>query len=130
MRITTKSKYGLRAVYYLKQNKDKGPISLSTLVKDLHLSQNYLEQIFIRLKQAKIIDSKRGKYGGYYLAREADQITVGELIRVLEGNDDDYIDVCSDPHNCNSIDCITLKVFQKMDHAIHSVIDNMTLADF
>lgn len=126
MKLTTRSRYGLRAVYYLKQHYKEGPISLPSLVKDLNLSQNYLEQLFIRLKKSNIVKSKRGKYGGYILAREPKEISVGEVIRSLEGSID-YLSDCNDHENCDMIDCITRHVFIKIDLAVNKVIDNMTL---
>ena len=128
MKLTTRSRYGLRAVYYLKQHYKEGPISLPSLVKDLNLSQNYLEQLFIRLKKSNIVKSKRGKYGGYILAREPKEISVGEVIRSLEGSID-YLSDCNDHENCDMIDCITRHVFIKIDFAVNKVIDNMTLDD-
>lgn len=126
MKLTTRSKYGLRAVYYLKQHYDKGPVSLPSLVTDLKLSQNYLEQLFIKLKKSNIVISKRGKYGGYILAKKPEHITIGQVIRALEGTID-YSSECNDHENCDMIDCITRHVFIKIDIAVNNVIDNMTL---
>ncbi|MDO5026252.1 MAG: Rrf2 family transcriptional regulator [Tissierellia bacterium] len=128
MKLTTRSRYGLRAVYYLKQHYKEGPVSLPSLVRDLNLSQNYLEQLFIKLKKSNIVKSKRGKFGGYILSRDPKKISVGEIIRALEG-DIDYSSDCHDHDNCDMIDCITRHVFIKIDLAVNDVIDNMTLAD-
>lgn len=128
MKLTTRSRYGLRAVYYLKQHYKQGPVSLPSLVKDLKLSQNYLEQLFILLKKSSIVVSKRGKYGGYILAKDPADISVGEVIRALEG-DIDYSSDCSEHENCDMIDCITRHVFIKIDAAVNKVIDNMSLED-
>lgn len=126
MKLTTRSRYGLRAVYYLKQRYDEGPVALPRLVKDLGLSQNYLEQLFIKLKKSGIVISKRGKYGGYILSRSPSEITVGEVLRALEGNIDFSAD-CNSHKECYAIDCITRNVFIKIDQAVNKVIDNMWL---
>lgn len=126
MKLTTRSRYGLRAVYYLKQRYHEGPVPLPRLVKDLGLSQNYLEQLFIKLKSSGIVISKRGKYGGYLLSRPPAEISVGEVLRALEGNIDFSAD-CSSHENCYAIDCITRNVFLKIDQAVNQVIDNMWL---
>lgn len=128
MKLTTRSKYGLRAVYYLKQNYGKRPVALPQLVEDLNLSQNYIEQLFIKLKRANIVKSQRGKFGGYYLAKAPSDLMVGQIIRALEGNISLAKD-CKDHRNCDYIDCITRDVFKKIDFAVASVIDNMSLAD-
>lgn len=126
MKLTTRSRYGLRAIYYLKERYDQGPVALPTLVEDLNLNQNYLEQLFIKLKKAGIVESKRGKFGGYYLAKKPGEITVGQVIRALEGSID-YSADCTSHENCDMIDCITRHVFIKIDQAVNDVIDNMTL---
>lgn len=128
MKLTTRSRYGLRAVYYLKQHYEEGPISLPRLVDNLNLSQNYLEQLFIRLKKSHIVISKRGKFGGYILAKNPKEISVGEVIRALEGSID-YSSDCNDHTECDIIDCVTRHVFIKVDRAVNEVIDNMTLDD-
>ena len=128
MKLTTRSRYGLRAVYYLKQRYEQGPVALPTLVEDLKLNQNYLEQLFIKLKHSGIVKSKRGKFGGYYLAKKPKEITVGSVIRALEGPIDFSFD-CNSHENCDMIDCITKHVFVRIDNAVNDVIDNMTLDD-
>lgn len=128
MKLTTRSKYGLRAVYYLRDHYHDGPVSLPKLVEDLHLSQNYIEQLFIKLKKEKIVISKRGAYGGYILARDPKDISVGQVIRALEGSIN-YSDECSNNERCYQIDCVTRNIFTKIDTAVNSVIDSITLAE-
>ena len=128
MKLTTRSRYGLRAVYYLKQHYNDGPVSLPKMVEDLHLSQNYLEQLFIKLKKSGIIESKRGAYGGYILAKDPSEITVGQIIKSLEGNIN-FSDDCSTNDKCYAIDCVTRNIFIKIDEAINEIINTITLND-
>lgn len=128
MKLTTRSKYGLRAVYYLRDHYNEGPVSLPKLVEDLHLSQNYIEQLFIKLKRDQIVKSKRGAYGGYILAKDPMEISVGQVIRALEGSIN-YSDDCSINEKCYQIDCVTRNIFTKIDSAVNSVIDSISLAE-
>ena len=128
MKLTTRSRYGLRAVYYLKQHYEDGPVSLPKMVQDLNLSQTYLEQLFIRLKKAGIVDSKRGAYGGYYLTKSPNAFSVGEVIRALEGSIN-FSDDCSTNDKCYKIDCVTRNIFVKIDEAVNEVINTITLDD-
>lgn len=128
MKLTTKSRYGLRAVYYLKQHYKDGPVALPKMVEDLSLSQTYLEQLFIRLKKAGIVASKRGAYGGYYLTKAPSEFSVGEIIKALEGSIN-YSDDCSSNEKCYMIDCVTRNIFVKIDEAVNDVINTITLDD-
>ncbi len=86
MKISTQSRYGLRALFDIAYHS----AGLSTQVKDISarqgISPRYIEQIFQKLKKAGIIKSIRGPSGGYYLSKKLDQITVGEIVRATEGN--------------------------------------------
>jgi len=83
MAISTRGRYGVRALLAVARA-DKA-ISSSTVSREENLSLSYLEQIFNRLKHAGLIKAKRGAHGGYTLARPAEEITVGEVIEVLDG---------------------------------------------
>ena len=85
MKISTKSRYGLRAVFDIAYHS----AGLSTQVKEIsarqEISPRYIEQIFQKLKRAGIVKSIRGPAGGYYLARKPDEISVGDIVRATEG---------------------------------------------
>lgn len=127
MNITTKSEYGLRAMYLLKENYNN-TVPIAKMVKDLNISKTYLEQLFRRLKKNNLVESFRGKEGGYRLSRKPNEITLGQIIRALEG-DINLSSKCNSNHICSSIDCITRSVFFRIDSAVNSVIDNITLSD-
>ena len=85
MKISTKGRYGLTIMIELAKHDKKKPVSLKSIAREKNLSEHYLEQLAAPLRNASLIKSVRGAYGGYMLAKEAKAITAGDIIRVLEG---------------------------------------------
>lgn len=85
MKISTKGRYGLTIMMELAAKIGEGPTSLKSIAEKNQLSEHYLEQLIAPLRNAGLVKSIRGAYGGYILAREAAEITAGDIIRVLEG---------------------------------------------
>ena len=85
MKISTKGRYGLRALVDLAVHDNGEPIALASIAQRQKLSLNYLEQVFSVLRKAEIVKSLKGVHGGYCLAKKADDITVKEVLEVLEG---------------------------------------------
>ena len=85
MKISTKGRYGLTIMIELAKKYGEGPISLKTIAQANDLSEHYLEQLIAPLRNAGLVKSIRGAYGGYLLSKEPAQITAGDIIRVLEG---------------------------------------------
>ena len=85
MKISTKGRYGLTLMIELARNYGAGPLSLKAIAEQKNLSNHYLEQLATPLRNAGLIRSVRGPYGGYRLAKEPKDITTGDIIRVLEG---------------------------------------------
>ncbi len=83
--ISKKTKYGLNAVIYLAKEFDKGAVLISDLAEDEKMPKKFLEAILLELKNRGILQSKKGKGGGYTLAKSPKEITVGEIVRALEG---------------------------------------------
>jgi len=83
--LTRKSKYGLKALLVLAEAADQGPMLISDLAERQKLPKKFLEAILLELKRAGLLHSKKGKGGGYVLGRKPTEITVGQVIRVLEG---------------------------------------------
>ncbi len=125
MRLSTRSRYGLRAVCYMAENYDKGYISLSEIATNTRLPENYLEQIIRILKKDKLVTSTRGPRGGYMLTREIDQITVGEIIRSLEGQNN-FSGCMEDGGHCEE-KCTAYVAFNSIDNAINNAINSITL---
>lgn len=132
MQISTKGRYGLRAVLELARRSGDKPIS----TKDISLSQKitipYLEQLFFRLKNKGFVRSVRGAQGGYFLARKPSEITVGEIIECLDGpieftdckSTSDGHTTCIGPENC-----IAISFWDDLREAINKRLYNTTLAD-
>lgn len=85
MKISTKGRYGLTVMIELARKDGQGPISLKSIAEEKGLSTHYLEQLAAPLRNAGLIRSIRGAYGGYVLAKPASDISSGDIIRVLEG---------------------------------------------
>ena len=85
MKLSTRSTYGMRALVELALASGHGPVSAAVVAKRQHLSVAYLEQLLHRLKRQGLINSSRGPKGGYQLARRPSEITMAEIVRVLEG---------------------------------------------
>lgn len=130
MKLSTKGRYGLMAMYNLKENSGKGPIALKDIAKEENLSESYLEQLFSLLKKADLVKSIRGAGGGYVLSREPKDIAIGEIINALEG---DISLSCCDlgkNANCGKLkDCATRDILSKLQGQIEDVMESMTLAD-
>lgn len=133
MKLSTKGRYGSRAMLdlALNYNESNGPVSLNSIAQRQDISEEYLEQIFSSLRRAGLVASVRGAQGGYKLGRQAEQITVGDILRVLEGSlapaecvEDGKAVKCD-----RFEDCVMLGVWKKIDDAINKTVDSITLAD-
>ncbi|GEK58805.1 HTH-type transcriptional regulator CymR [Marinococcus halophilus] len=85
LKISTKGRYGLTIMMALARKHGSGPTSLKSIARDHNLSEHYLEQLIAPLRNASLVKSVRGAYGGYMLSKEPADITAGDIIRVLEG---------------------------------------------
>ncbi|MDX9917480.1 MAG: Rrf2 family transcriptional regulator [Gudongella sp.] len=130
MKLSTKGRYGLMAMYQLAQDYGQGPISLKYVAEKQGLSENYLEQLFSNLKKEGLLTSTRGAYGGYMLSRIPGEITVGQILRSLEGNMSPSDCVADDGFDCAKDEsCASKWVFAKIKDSIDRVIDSITLED-
>jgi Rrf2 family transcriptional regulator, cysteine metabolism repressor len=85
MKLTTRSEYGLLALVYLARHKTEGFISIDTIATAQGIPPKFLEQLMLALKRAHFLHSTKGQHGGYALAKEPDQITLAEVIRLFDG---------------------------------------------
>lgn len=130
MKLSTKGKYGVKALFELAMREGTGPVSLKAIAERQGLSEHYLEQLAAPLRKAGVITAVRGAQGGYMLARPANQITVGDVIRVLEGPvgfTDCSTEGETDP-NC-AASCPVHGVWERVTQQIIAVIDSITLQD-
>lgn len=131
MKLSTKGRYGLRAMLEMALNEDQGPMATRTIAENQELSERYLEQLLIPLKQAGLVKSTRGSQGGYVLGRKPQNITIGDIIRVLEGPIAPVECVSEiNPDECDrSGFCVTRGIWTRMRDAITEVLDSYTLWD-
>ncbi len=128
MILSTKGRYGLKAVFELSLNYGSGPVSLKKISEKYNISENYLEQLFAKLKKNGYIKTVRGAQGGYLLAMDPKDITVGMILRTLEG--EITASECLNKEVCSRESvCATRVIFDKIEKSINNVIDNITLAD-
>ena len=129
MRLSTKGRYGLKAIFELALNESSGPVPLKHIAQKRNISEQYLEQIFASLRKAGLVKSIRGAQGGYLLGRSADEITVGDILVVLEGPVAPS-ECVLDSENCeNSEVCVTKIVWEKIKASIEEVTNSITLQD-
>jgi Rrf2 family protein len=129
MKISTKGRYGTRAMIDIGTNYGKGPVPLRQLAERQCISMKYMEQIIPLLKASGLIRSSRGARGGYALAKEPRQITLGDIIHALEGSWS-LVDCVEDPSLCDRAkECVTYEIWHDIHRAIHKVLDSTTLAD-
>jgi len=130
MILSTKGRYGLKMMYEFALNYGKGPMSLKEVAQKQHLSETYLEQLIAHLKKAGLVISVRGAQGGYELKRKPVEITVGEIIRVLEGSLAPSECVLDDEPECSNAEyCVTRLIWEKIRDSINNVVDSITLND-
>lgn len=128
MKISTRGRYGIRLMLALALHYNNGTIPLKAIARDQGISEKYLEQIINPLTKSGLVKSFRGAQGGYMLTNPPEKITVGEVLRVLEGSLSP-VD-CVDHPNCANYDhCVSLSIWKKMKAALDGVVDNITLAD-
>lgn len=128
MKLSTKGRYGVRAMAELALHYGGSPISIKTISKEQNLSEYYLEQLFSPLRRANIIRSIRGAQGGYVLCKHPSEITVGDIMTVLEGPVE--IADCIDGYQCDSEhSCVTKFVWEKIKSSIDDVMNSISLQD-
>lgn len=129
MKLSTKGRYGLRALIDLAQYSEVEPVSISSISARQGISERYLEQLMALLKKADLVKSIRGAGGGYVLARETKDISVGDVLRALEGSLEpvDCTGFYEDGGCKASRGCVTKYVWQKINESINHTVDEMKL---
>ncbi len=131
MRISTRGRYALRAMVDLALHADDAPILRRDIAARQQVSADYVAQLFRQLGAANIVKGIKGPGGGYALAREAASISVGDIVRAVEGpiavvdcvSSDDDLD-CS-----QSSECVARAVWQRVNRVIEDALDKISLAD-
>ena len=129
MRVTTKGSYGLRAMVDLASQNNDRPILIAAIAERQDLSRKYLHALLTSLKAASLVRSVRGSKGGYLLARDPADISVGEVLRALEGPV--LLRECMiNTNDCERRDgCVARKVWLDLNRVIDEHLDGLTLKD-
>ncbi len=128
--ISTKGRYALSVMLDIMQHDGENPVCLKDTAKRQDLSQKYLEQIAATLKISGLLGSSKGKNGGYYLLKKPEEYTVGEILRVMEGDLAPAPCASGNGLTCRrKAKCPNFRVWEKINDAVNSVVDNITLAD-
>lgn len=131
MRLTTKSRYGTRLILDLGVYGAEKPVPLKDVSRRQNISLKYLEQLTVKLKKAGLIKSLRGASGGHMLAKDPSEITIGTIVRTLEGQT--RITDCADDQKnacgvCNKAgDCLSRWVWVEASNAMFGRLDNITV---
>lgn len=130
MKISTKGRYALRMLLDLAQHRNSGFVPLKDIAERQGISKKYLEQIVPILNKSDMLQTNRGFQGGYMLAREPYQYTVGEILRITEGSLAPIACLNSVPNPCErSENCMTLPVWKGLYDVICEYLDGITLQD-
>ena len=128
MKLSTRSRYGLRFLVALAADKSGGPVYLGDLARQQDIPEKYLSKIVIPLKGAGLVSSTRGTRGGYVLARAPGQITVREVVESLEGGIN-IVDCAKSEGLCERAgECVTREIWHGMDKQIFDYLEGITLA--
>lgn len=128
MKLSTKGRYGVKAMVDLAINYGDSPVSIKSIAERQNISEYYLEQLFASLRKAGLINSIRGASGGYVLNRKPSEITVHEIMEILEGPieiSNCIVDDCCD----NMEGCPTRLLWIKLKESIEDVTSSITLQD-
>jgi len=134
MRLTTKSRYGTRLIIDIALNGKNSPVRLSEISKRQAISLKYLEKLIRTLKKAGFVKSVRGPYGGYLLAKPVGHISVGDVVRALEGSE--AITDCSEADSdkvcgiCSRAgECLTQWIWLETSKAMFEKLDSFKIGE-
>lgn len=128
MQVSTRGRYGLRAMVDMALHATEGPMALRVIAERQDISESYLEQVFTSLRKSGLVRASRGSQGGYELSRPASEIKVGEILRALEGPIAPVH--CVGDSQCEREKyCITRSFWEELRDKINEFLDNTSLQD-
>jgi Rrf2 family protein len=127
MKLSTRTRYGIRAILELAQHYGEGPLQLRIIAKDQSVSVKYLEQLMAMLKSAGIVRSVRGSKGGYVLARSPAHIKISDCFECLEGSVITTECVDGDNYCERKNNCVAKQLWADVQNAVMGVLESMTL---
>lgn len=126
MKLSTKGRYGLRAMIDLALYSENEPVSIQSIANRQNISESYLEQLVRKLRTAGLVCSVRGAGGGYQLAKSSTEISVGDVLRALEGNLDAVSCSAGTDRGCEGADlCVTRYVWERINESITQTVDSI-----
>ena len=129
MKLSTRSRYGTRILVDLARHNDQGPVQISEISKRQDISVKYLEQLIRPLKQARLVTSVRGPKGGHLLAKNPEDITLGQIVRLFEGQTE-LVECISNPEQCHmSDDCQVRLAWKEATRVLYEKLDSTTISD-
>jgi Rrf2 family protein len=129
MKLSTRSRYGVRILIELGRQKDKGPVKISDISKNQGISIKYMEQLIRPLKEAGFVNSHRGPRGGHFLIKKPEEITLGQLVKILEEKND-LVECISNPEACEqSSNCKVRTAWEEAGRALFDKLNSITIAD-
>ncbi|EHG20906.1 hypothetical protein HMPREF9334_01199 [Selenomonas infelix ATCC 43532] len=134
MKLSTKGRYSVTALYELALHYGEGVVPLKTIAQTQQISENYLEQLMSPLRRAGLVESVRGAQGGYTLALPPEEVTIGRIITAVEGPialvDCLLTGTDAEGRSCvRAGHCVTRQVWAEVRDSINSVLNNISLAD-
>ena len=131
MRLSTKSRYGVRALFDIAYHSVGLPTQIKDISRRQQISPRYLEQIFQKLKKADILGSKRGPNGGYFLIKDPSDITLGDIVRATEGPFELVFCISDNPKKlCPQKDkCVATDMWKEMSFKIEDFFNSITILD-
>ena len=128
MKLSTKGRYGLRALIDLALYSENETVSIQSIARRQNISDSYLEQLMRKLRSAGLIVSVRGAQGGYKLARPANEISVGDVLRALEGSLE-AVTCGGEDNSCQGADlCVTKFVWERINSSIRDTVESIKLS--
>lgn len=129
MKLSTKGRYGLRALIDLGLYSENETVSIASIAARQNISESYLEQLIAKLRKAGLVTSIRGAGGGYKLAKPAAEISVGDILRALEGSLDPVeCPGLKEESSCGGSEfCVTKYVWQRINDSINQAVDEIKL---
>lgn len=129
MKISTRTRYGTRLMLYLGLHYGNGPIFLKDIAKEEDISEKYLSQIIILLKNAGLVNATRGAHGGYMLSKDPSEITIENIVQTLEGSLN-LVECINNSTVCKkSVKCTTRVLWCKLEQKMRETLHSITLAD-
>ena len=129
MKLSTRSRYGTRILLELARKMGKAPVQVSEISKRQEIPAKYLEQLIRTLKKADLVTSVRGPKGGHLLAKPPENITLGQIVRLFEGQAD-LVECVSSPDKChNSDNCRVRQAWKEATSVLFKSLDKITIAD-